>query len=688
MATPVQISEKFKKRAYRAIFSIVVFIIVYIILLLVSLALFVLSIYFAFTLITTSFSIITLMLGIGLAAVGFFVVYFMVKFLFKKNETDHSFYTEITIAEEPELKRMIEDIVNEVGTDFPKKIYLSHEVNASVFYNSSFWSMFLPVKKNLHIGLGLVNSTTVSEFKGILAHEFGHFSQKSMKVGSFVYNVNKIIFNILYDNEGYNKAISTWSSASGYFVIFIYIAIWFNKGTQAILRLMYKIVNVNYLGLSREMEFHADAIGASIVGSDAMISSILRMDLSSQSYDKVLDYYDKKIKDSITTENLFPQHSFSMNFMAKNSNIETVNNFPKVTLEHSERFNKSKLTIENQWSSHPSDTERVSAFLALGIPPINQNNFPANSLFKDIDKTQSQISKKLFSNINYETAPVAENLDVFIAFISKEYDENKFPEIFNNYYDNHNVEPFDLEKAIESTNAVHTPDGFFNNKKTELIYVKNSMLNDSQTLKSIVENNYDLKTFDYDGKKYKAKSALEINNLVEKEIETSKQIIQSNDIEAFRYFYSEALKTAENETLLQYYRDYFEIDRLYDEKIKLYSEMLNEFAFAYQVLNEDIIRSKMNAFFLTEKMFKKETKMLLENVFFKEAVYEEAFKELDFYTNNSLNYFESGLYIEKNIEIKDRVLFHYMNVLQKSYFLKKKRLLDFKSKYLSNAKII
>lgn len=684
MATIVEISEKFKKQATKAIFSILLFVLVYLILLLISIALFVASIYSAVFIIGAKPSFFTLMLGLGLVAVGFFIVFFMLKFIFKKNETDNSAFTEININEEPELKKMIENLVNEVGTDFPKRIYLSHEVNASVFYHSSFWSMFLPVKKNLHIGLGLVNSTTVSEFKGILAHEFGHFSQKSMKVGSFVYNVNKIIFNILYDNESYNKAINTWSSASGYFVIFIYLAIWFNRGTQAVLRLMYKIVNVNYLGLSREMEFHADAIGANIVGSETMISSILRMDLSAQSYDKVLNYYEGKIKDSITTENLFPQHSFAMNYVAQNSNIEIANNFPKVTLENAERFNKSKLTIENQWSSHPSDTDRVNAFLTLGIPATNSNIAPANSLFKNINETQSQISKKLFSRIKYESVPVAENLDVFIASITEEYEENKFPKIFNNYYDNHNIEPFDLDKAMESKDSIHSPDSFFNNKKTELIYLKNSMLNDSQTLKAIAENNYDLKTFDYDGKIYKAKNASEINNLVEKEIEANKNIIQSNDIEAFRYFYGEAYKTSETEELLKYYKDYFEIDRLYDEKIKSYSEMLNEFAFAYEVLNEDIIRSKMNLFLLTESAFKKEVKSMLENDLFKEAIDDVVFSELDSYEKSLMNYFESGLYIDQNIEIKDKALYNFLSILQKTYFLKKKRLLNFKCKFLNN----
>lgn len=684
MATSVEISENFKKQAYKSIFSIVLFVIVYVLLLFVSIALFIASFYCAKFIISSKPSIFTLMLAIGLVAVGFFIVFFMVKFIFKKNETDFSGYTEIDVNEEPELKKMIEELVNEIGTDFPKRVYLSHEVNASVFYNSSFWSMFLPVKKNLHIGLGLVNSTTVSEFKGILAHEFGHFSQKSMKVGSFVYNVNKIIFNILYDNDGYNKAVSTWSSVSGYFVVFTSVAIWLNKGTQAILRQMYKIVNVNYLGLSREMEFHADAIGANIVGSEAMISSILRIDLAAQSYDKVLNYYEKKIKDAVTTENLFPQHSFAMNYVALNSNLEIENNFPKVTLEHAERFNKSKLTIENQWSSHPSDTDRVNAFLALGIPARNINTLPANSLFKDINTTQSQISKKLFSNIQYESIPVSENLDTFMEEISKEYEENKFPKIFNNYYDNHNVEPFDLDKAIENKAPILSPDSFFTNKKTELIYLRNSMQNDSETLKSIAENNHDLKTFDYDGKKYKTKNALEINALVEKEIEANKLIIQSNDTEAFRYFYFEASKTADTEELLRYYKEYFEIDRLYDEMVKSYSQMFTEFEFAYEVLNEDVIRSKMNSFYLVESTFKKDLKTMLENDFFREAIEDAVLNELDSYLKNPMTYFESGLYIEKNIETKNKILYSYLDVLQRSYFLKKKRLLNFKSKFLDN----
>jgi hypothetical protein len=64
------------------------------------------------------------------------------------------------------------------------------DVNASVFYDSSFWSIIFPIRKNLQIRLGLVNKIIEQELKAILAHEFGCFSQRSTKVGSFVYDVN------------------------------------------------------------------------------------------------------------------------------------------------------------------------------------------------------------------------------------------------------------------------------------------------------------------------------------------------------------------------------------------------------------------------------------------------------------------------------------------------------------------
>lgn len=190
IATTVRLSKEFKKQTLRTIFSLVIFAAVYILILVAAVGLTIACVYGGIMMVVLAPRLVTIGLGIGLASLGFFILYFLFKFIFTSNKVDRSHLQRITREEQPDLFLLLDDIVSKVGTTFPKNVYLSSEVNASVFYDSSFWSMFLPIRKNLQIGLGLVNSVTHDELKAILSHEFGHFSQRTMKVGSYVYNVN------------------------------------------------------------------------------------------------------------------------------------------------------------------------------------------------------------------------------------------------------------------------------------------------------------------------------------------------------------------------------------------------------------------------------------------------------------------------------------------------------------------
>lgn len=216
----LQPSPGFKSEATKVLGAILLFIVTYVLLFTAALALAALCAAGGIGLIVLKPMFLTLMLGVGLAGLGVMVVVFLIKFLFKSHKVDRTGMVEITAAEHPQLFAFIRMLSKETRTSFPKRIYLSPDVNASVFYDSSFWSMFLPVKKNLLIGLGLVNVVNVSEFKAVIAHEFGHFSQRSMKLGSYVYNMNHIIFNMLYDNQGYASAIESWANSSSYFAFF------------------------------------------------------------------------------------------------------------------------------------------------------------------------------------------------------------------------------------------------------------------------------------------------------------------------------------------------------------------------------------------------------------------------------------------------------------------------------------
>ena len=81
----IEVSKDFRNKARSAIFAIVVFILVYLFLFLFAVALAVGCIVGGIALIIAKPMFLTLMVGAGLAGMGGFVFYFIIKFLFKKH---------------------------------------------------------------------------------------------------------------------------------------------------------------------------------------------------------------------------------------------------------------------------------------------------------------------------------------------------------------------------------------------------------------------------------------------------------------------------------------------------------------------------------------------------------------------------------------------------------------------------
>src|SRR6185369_15117447 len=77
--------------------------------------------------------------------------------------------------------------------------------NAAVFYDLSIINLIFPSKKNLEVGLALVNVLTLGELKAVLAHEFGHFAQRSMAVGRWVYVAQQIAAQIVSRRDALDK---------------------------------------------------------------------------------------------------------------------------------------------------------------------------------------------------------------------------------------------------------------------------------------------------------------------------------------------------------------------------------------------------------------------------------------------------------------------------------------------------
>lgn len=551
-------SAAFKSEVSKVMGSILLFFVVYILLVLLAVGLAAGAVYGGIALIVAIPRIITIMVGVGLIGLGIMVFFFLIKFIFAVTRFDKSNSIEIKESDHPKLFAFIRQLTKDTQTPFPKRIYLSPEVNACVFYDSGFWSMFLPVKKNLQIGLGLVNSVNLSEFKAVMAHEFGHFSQRSMKLGSFVYNVNRVIYNMLFENTGYSRALQSWGNASAYFAFFANITVYIVNGIQWVLQKMYGVINKNYMSLSREMEFHADAVSASVSGSSNCVNALRRIELAGSCYNVVINKCDTWLTQKYAISNLYLNQQTVFKQYADEFKLTLQNHLPVVTQEFIKNTQQNRVNFKDQWASHPTLEEREENLNRLQVIADTAEE-SAWVLFENAAEWQHRLTEKIYTNINI--SPDIQKLDKE-AFDKKFWKEVEFytlPEVYNNFYDGREITMLDVE-ALSSGNSITDQfDTIFTAEHGTLNKRIRATENDIELLKSISQGSIQGKTFDFDGEKYKSEQAAEFIPKLEEELKAMKEQLELLDKKAYQYFYQKALAQSVHKAtqLKEAYDDYF-----------------------------------------------------------------------------------------------------------------------------------
>lgn len=561
-ATPHPVNEEltrpsasFRKEVGKVLLAIFFFLLVYLLLLFLSVLLTIACFYGGIKILTAGFSIFTVLGGLGLMGVGVMVFIFLVKFIFSFSRTDRSSYVEVTEAEQPALFAFIRQLTADTQTPFPKRIYLSNEVNAAVFYDSGFWSMFFPVRKNLLIGLGLVNAINLSEFKGIMAHEFGHFSQLSMKLGSYVYQVNRIIYNMLYDNSGYTGFLQGWAEIHGIFAIFAMMTAKIAQLIQWILRSMYGLLNKSYLSLSREMEFHADTVAAVVSGSESLVSGLRRVELAAAAHSFTLEKCDELIRDKKRLGNLFIGQSAAIRMLADKYKLPVKDGLPVISEETALSGNTSRVNFKDQWASHPSTSDRVSHLRDLNITAAHSNE-SAWVLFKNREELEKGLTEKV-----YEPIPGAGAMEQVDASVLEEQIKNEtalltLPVQYNGFYNDRTFPLLDIEAALQDSPPADRS-LVLNSQAAGLTKSIQLLENDMELVRAIAEKRMDIKTFDFEGLKYKQADAPALLNKMELEMQQLKEAMLQSDKQALAFFLQAATARGNGEALKNLYAEYY-----------------------------------------------------------------------------------------------------------------------------------
>jgi len=661
----------------RSVLSIFLFVLTYILLICSALGLIVLFALGGIMVIRFYPSVFTVILGIGLIGIGLFVMIFLVKFIFQWHKADQSHLIEVSESDQPELFKLIREVVSEVKTDFPHKVYLSSDVNASVFYNSGFWSMFFPVRKNLMIGLGLVNAVSETELKAILGHEFGHFSQRSMKVGSYVYYVNQVIHNVLFDNKSLDTLTQKVADIHNYFGVLVLVGEKIIHGMQWVLAKVYTVVNLNYMLLSREMEFQADESAARVAGPEPLAVALLRMDFANYSYQAVLSYYNSKIPDSIKTLDVYPQYRYVLGFLAKENKLPLVNGLPHVDVEHRRIYNKSRLVIKDQWASHPDIEDRVERLRKYVIKSEIDSGKHAAQIFRNLEALHIRATARLFDQVVYPGPVVCLSEQQFIENFVKEYSENTFHQLFNAYYDHRN--PVFSENGSTDANIPGDLAEMFGSEPVSLAYTFIALENDMNSLNLISQGGLKLVSFDYAGKKYAPGDCVRLMADLSKELLEVQRQLDENDSKVYRYFHNLAAQQGRTDEFKEMYAAFLRMNEKWDEYSAVYINMVNASLFVHQPASVHVINASMSALKKEELLYRENLVLLLNDPDYQSVMKSDARGIFAHYLSKDWLYYYQPHYYEQALTVLFESLEAYKTVLSGAYFAAKKALLDYKA---------
>ncbi|MEM6363712.1 MAG: M48 family metallopeptidase, partial [Planctomycetota bacterium] len=208
---------------------------------------------------------------------------------------------------EPALFHLVDQICESVSAPKPKRIDVDCDVNASASFGTGFKGLF-GNDLVLTIGVPLVADMSARQFSGVLAHEFGHFSQGAgMRSSAIVRSINFWFFRVVYQRDGIDEMLDESMAESESVGISLVLGlaslcVWITR------RILWCFMMVSHLVSSfmlRQMEFDADRFEAGLGGSKSFIEASHRLRLLGFSQGKTMaGLSNLAAKESVLVDNI------------------------------------------------------------------------------------------------------------------------------------------------------------------------------------------------------------------------------------------------------------------------------------------------------------------------------------------------------------------------------------------------
>ena len=364
-----------------------------------------------------------MLIAIGVGVCAAFLAVFMLKAVFFIDHGAGEEDVELTPAEQPRLFEFLYRLADEAGAPRPHRVFASGRVNAAVFYDLSIANLFFASRKNLEIGLALVNVLPLGELKAVLAHEFGHFAQRTMAVGRWVYIGQQIAGHIVARRDALDTLLIKLSGIDlrvAWIGWLLRLVVW---SIRSLVELLFRGVVIAQRALSREMEFQADLVAVSLTGSDALIHALHRLNAADEAWQRTLDFANTEFGKQRAVRDLFAIQSRvieRMRGVLDDPEYGAVPSMPATRPEVHRVFRAELAAPPRMWSTHPANADREENAKKTYVPAaIDERS--AWELFDGAATLRERVSEHMVRGAEFKPVPIEDSLQALDQQFDKAY---------------------------------------------------------------------------------------------------------------------------------------------------------------------------------------------------------------------------------------------------------------------------
>ncbi|MCA8987395.1 MAG: M48 family metallopeptidase, partial [Planctomycetaceae bacterium] len=276
------------------------------------------------------------------------------------------------------LFEYVEKICDTVGAPYPISIRVDCIANASAGLRYGLGSIFSN-DLVLTIGLPLAAGMNVRQFSGVLAHEFGHFSQGyGMRLNMITMTINNWFIYAAYQRDAWDYRLEHWSKVLPFRLAILIWAlracIWVSRKFLGAICLVGHAISFYML---RQMEFDADRYEIRLSGTKNFKKSTERLSLIGIGFQMAINDIEELYNEERLPDNL-------PNF--------AVTSIPNIPSEFLEKMKKHQEEQQTAWHhTHPTDRERIAHAEKLDAEGSMRSDtgvdqLPASVLFHEFDK--------------------------------------------------------------------------------------------------------------------------------------------------------------------------------------------------------------------------------------------------------------------------------------------------------------